>query len=54
VAAFRAWNGRGDGAATPAPPDVLDHVERVSVRVAPLHRDHEEINDRLRALETDP
>ncbi len=54
VAAFRAWNDRGDGATTPAPPGVLDHVERVRVRLAPLHRDHEAINDRLRALEADP
>jgi hypothetical protein len=52
VAAFRAWNGRGDGAETPAPPEGLGHVERVRVRVAPLHRDHDDINDRLRRLET--
>ena len=47
VAAFRAWNDRGDGAETPAPPD---GIERVRVRVAPHHRNHESINDRLRAL----
>jgi hypothetical protein len=50
VAAFRAWNGRGDGAETPAPPDGVD---RVRVRVAPMHRDAESINARLGALESD-
>ncbi|WP_216824723.1 hypothetical protein [Salinigranum rubrum] len=56
VAAVRAWNDRGDGVEPPAPPatpDALDDAERVSVRVAPLHRDHDSINDRLRALEAD-
>lgn len=52
VAAFRAWNDRGDGAETPAPPDALSRIEHVRVRVAPRHREHEAINDRLRALET--
>jgi hypothetical protein len=51
VAAFRAWNDCGDGAETPAPPDSLPHIERVRVRVAPRHRDHEAINDRLQSLE---
>jgi hypothetical protein len=49
VAAFRAWNGRADGAETPAPPDGIDHVR---VRVASLHRDHERIDARLRSLES--
>jgi hypothetical protein len=49
VAAFRAWNDRGDGAETPAPPDGVDHVR---VRVALLHRDHKRINARLRSLES--
>jgi hypothetical protein len=50
VAAFRAWNGRGDGAEPPTPPT---DVERTRVRVAPLHRESAAINDRLRSLETD-
>jgi hypothetical protein len=49
VAAFRAWNGRGDGAETPDPPN---GAERVRVRVAPMHRDAEAINDRLQSLES--
>lgn len=49
VAAFRAYNGRGDGAEIPPPPD---GIERVRVRVAPMHRSAERINDRLRALES--
>jgi hypothetical protein len=50
VAAFRAWNDRGDGTDIPAPPDGIDRVE---VRVAELHRDADAINDRLRALASD-
>jgi hypothetical protein len=50
VAAFRAWNDRGEGAETPAPPADLG-VEHVRVRVAPRHRDHERIDSRLRSLE---
>jgi hypothetical protein len=48
LAACRAWNDRGDGPTVPAPPEGID---RVRVRVAPLHRDADAINDRLRALE---
>ena len=48
VAAFRAWNDRGDGEPTPSPPEGID---RVRVRVAPMHRDADSINDRLRSLE---